>query len=247
MSTIPQDVAELAPDGDTGLACRIARRDERAFESMMRANNRLLYRLARSILKDDAEAEDAVQEAYFAAYRNIGSFRGSAKLSTWLARIVINEAYARLRRQRHAGAVVPLESSARAVHHGPYLEEGSMTDETVERPEAGALRAELRQLLERRIDQLPEQFRTVFILRDVEEMSVEETAECLDVPPATVRTRAFRARALLRESLSRDLDVATTNAFGFAGERCDRIVSAVLGRLRSTSRDGKLSALEAPC
>src|SRR5262249_35474008 len=100
------------------------------------------------------------------------------------------------------------------------------------RPEAAALRAELRRLLERRIDALPEQFRTVFILRDVEEMSVEETAECIDVPPATVRTRAFRARALLRESLSRDIDMATVNAFGFAGERCDRIVAIVLDRLR---------------
>ena len=94
------------------------------------------------------------------------------------------------------------------------------------------MRAELRGLLERRIDALPEQFRVVFVLRDVEEMSVEETAECLDVPPATVRTRAFRARALLRESLSRDLDAVTVDAFGFAGERCDRIVASVLQRVR---------------
>jgi len=110
-----------------------------------------------------------------------------------------------------------------------------MADEFVGRPEATVLRSELRRLLEEKIDALPEQFRTVFILRDVEELSVEETAECLDVPQATVRTRAFRARALLRESLSRDIDVATVNAFGFAGERCDRIVSGVLGRLRSRS------------
>ena len=107
-----------------------------------------------------------------------------------------------------------------------------MAESTGERPEAAAMRAELRGLLERRIDALPEQFRVVFVLRDVEEMSVEETAECLEVPPATVRTRAFRARALLRESLSRDLDAVTVDAFGFAGERCDRIVAHVLERVR---------------
>ena len=107
-----------------------------------------------------------------------------------------------------------------------------MVEGTAERPEAAAMRAELRRMLERRIDALPEQFRIVFMLREVEEMSVEETAECLDVPAATVRTRAFRARALLRESLSRDLDAATVDAFGFAGERCDRIVANVLERAR---------------
>lgn len=227
--------AQGSPD-DAELARRIGERDERAFEVMMRAHNRMLYRVARSILKDDAEAEDAVQEAYLAAYHHIGGFRGGAKLSTWLARIVINEAYARLRKQKRASVVVPLGAST---HEGersePRNEEQTMADETTERPEAAAMRAELRRLLERRIDALPEQFRTAFILRDVEEMSVEEAAECLDVPPATVRSRAFRARALLRESLSREIDVATVNAFGFAGARCDRIVENVLARVRSSN------------
>ena len=108
-----------------------------------------------------------------------------------------------------------------------------MADETMERPDAAAMRAELRRMLERRIDELPEQFRTVYVMRDVEELSVEETAQCLDLPPATVRTRAFRARALLREALARDIDTATLDAFGFAGERCDRIVAHVLQRVRS--------------
>ena len=219
-ATAPQE----RPD-DAELARRIGERDERAFEAMMRAHNRMLYRLARSILRDDAEAEDAVQDAYLAAYRNIAGFRGGAKLSTWLARIVINESYARLRKQKRASVVVPFESV-------PGAEEGIMAEAGGERPEAAAMRAELRELLERRIDALPEQFRVVFVLRDVEEMSVEETAECLEVPPATVRTRAFRARALLRESLSRDLDAVTVDAFGFAGERCDRIVANVLERVR---------------
>jgi RNA polymerase sigma-70 factor (ECF subfamily) len=222
--------AQPRPD-DAELARRIGQRDERAFEAVMRAHNRMLYRIARSILKDDAEAEDAVQEAYLAAYRGIATFRGGAKLSTWLARIVINEAYGRLRKQKRA-VVVPLEAALRRDEGEPRLEEGIMPGDTVEQPDAAAMRAELRRMLEHRIDALPDQFRTVFMLRDVEEMSVDETAQCLDVPPATVRTRAFRARALLREALSRDLDAATVDAFGFDGRRCDRIVESVLERVR---------------
>ena len=118
-----------------------------------------------------------------------------------------------------------------------------MADNHAEQPDAAAMRAELRRLLERQIDALPEQFRTVFVLRDVEELSVEETAECLDVPAATVRTRAFRARALLRESLSREIDTATVDAFGFAGARCDRIVSNVLEWVRGDVQgDGPYAA-----
>jgi RNA polymerase sigma-70 factor (ECF subfamily) len=223
-----QSTAAILND-DLELARRIRDRDERAFEAVMRTHNRMLFRLARSILKDDAEAEDALQDAYLAGYRNIGSFRGGSKLSTWLARIVINEAYARLRKGRRRAAVIPLEPADRSGDPGNIrFEESAMADETTERPEAAAIRAEIRRMLERRIDDLPEQFRTVFMLRDVEELSVEETAECLDVPPATVRTRAFRARALLREALARDIDAATVDAFGFAGERCDRIVAKVL-------------------
>lgn len=220
-------------DDDISLARRIGGRDERAFESMMRTHNRLLYRLARSILHDDAEAEDAVQDAYLAAYRNIGSFRGGARLSTWLARIAINEAYARLRKRRFEAVVVPLPSSD-SLDRAPSPGDALMSVATAELPEQSAMRAELRRLLESHIDALPEPFRVVFMLRDVEEMSVDETAECLDLPAATVRTRAFRARALLRASLARDVDTATTEAFGFAGERCDRIVAGVFARLRST-------------
>jgi len=223
--------APLQPDDDVDLARRVGERDERAFESLMRAHNRMLFRLARSILRDDAEAEDALQEAYLAAYRNIATFRGGARLSTWLARIVINEAYGRLRKRPRAATVISLDGTGRAGE--PRAEEGTMVDETTERPEVAAERAELRRMLERRIDELPEQFRTVFVLREVEELSVEETAACLDLPPATVRTRAFRARALLRAALARDVDAATVDAFGFAGERCDRIVANVLRATRN--------------
>jgi RNA polymerase sigma-70 factor (ECF subfamily) len=224
----------LTQDDDLALARRIGARDDRAFEAVMRAHNRMLFRIARSILKDDAEAEDALQEAYLAGYRKIASFRGGAKLSTWLARIVINEAYARLRKRSRPASVIPLEPAVRSGEFGgSRSEEDIMADETLERPEAAAVRAELRRMLERRIDELPEQFRTVFVMREVEELSVEETAACLDLPPATVRTRAFRARALLRDALAREIDAATVDTFGFDGARCDRIVAGVLNAARS--------------
>jgi RNA polymerase sigma-70 factor (ECF subfamily) len=219
-----------APSGAAGGPCGNARE----FERVMRRHNRMLFRIARSILNDDAEAEDALQEAYLAAFRNIGSFQGGAKMSTWLARIVINEALGRVRKRDRGAVVVPFAVL------GPGeagREEDSMADPTAEPPDAAAMRGELRRLLERRIDELPAQFRTVFILRDVEEMTVEEAAECLDIPEATVRTRAFRARTLLRESLSRDIDFATLRAFEFAGQRCDRIVATVLARLQASDAD----------
>ena len=115
--------------------------------------------------------------------------------------------------------------------------EADVADELTESPSTSVLRGEIRRILERRIDELPMSFRTVFVMREVDEMSVQETAECLSISPATVRTRLFRARALLREALARDLDVATPDVFGFAGARCDRIVAAVLARAFSEPSD----------
>ena len=221
-----------APDAldDVELAHRIGQRDERAFELLMRRHNRMLYRIARSILRDDTEAEDAVQDAYLAAFRNIGAFRGGSRLSTWLARVVINESYGRLRKRKRAGTVLPFDAVSVAPLGDGHAEEGAMTESRAEGPDAAASRGEVRRMLERNIDALPDQFRTAFILREVEEMSVDEAAACLAVPAATVRSRAFRARALLREAMAREVDVATVQAFGFAGERCDRIVAGVLAR-----------------
>jgi RNA polymerase sigma-70 factor (ECF subfamily) len=234
---IPRQAADLRVE-DIATSARIADGDAQTLERVMRSHNRMLFRIARSILENDAEAEDALQEAYLAAFRNVGSFHGNSKMSTWLARIVMNEALGRLRKRHRAAVVVPF---AGRDPDDPSEEEDAMADPTAEPPEAAALRGELRRLLERRIDELPAQFRTVFILRDIEEMTVEETAECLDIPAATVRTRAFRARALLRESLARDIDFATLKAFEFAGERCDRIVAGVLARLRASGDSGAKS------
>ena len=200
--------------------------DRVEFEALMRRHNRMLFRTARAILHDDAEAEDVLQEAYIKAYGAIGSFRGEAKLSTWLARIVANEALQRLRKQNRRNAIVPLHSSD-AIEEVNEIPEGSMS----KTPERSAERAEVRKLLEKRIDALPDAYRPVFMLRAVEELSVEEVAEVLHIPAATVRTRFFRARSLLRESLASEIDLACEDAFGFDGERCDRIVAAVMARI----------------
>jgi RNA polymerase sigma-70 factor (ECF subfamily) len=217
----------VQPD-DTELAARIAGRDQGAFEMLMRRHNGKLFRVARSILKDDADAEDAVQEAYLEAYRHIGEFRGGAQLSTWLTRIVINQALMRVRKQKREHVVLSFNDRRAPA---PETGEADVADARTESPSSAALRAEIRRLIERRIDELPVAFRTVFIMREVEDMSVEQTAACLSIPPATVRTRLFRARTLLRESLAREIDMATLDVFGFAGERCDRIVATVLDRV----------------
>jgi RNA polymerase sigma-70 factor (ECF subfamily) len=212
---------------DGELARRVAAGDELAFEVLMRKHNRMLYRVARAVLRDDAEAEDALQLAYLHVYQAIGSYRGESRLSTWLTRIVVNEALMRLRKLRGEGMVIPLESMA----GGSDMAMIEHIESSAELPDAAAMRGETRLLIERHIDALPEVFRTVFVLRALEELSVEETAASLDIPEATVRTRFFRARGLLREALAREIDVATGEAFAFDGARCDRIVSAVLGRI----------------
>ncbi|HEU0198838.1 MAG TPA: RNA polymerase sigma factor [Burkholderiaceae bacterium] len=222
----------VAPDqSDFALARQVAAGDLRAFEQIMRRHNRMLYRTARSILRDDTEAEDCLQSAYLLAYRAIASFAGHAKLSTWLARIVINEALARKRQTARRGVVVPIDG---ATDTDDLAQAGAFAAARVSQtpgPEHEAMRHELGVLIERRIDALPEVFRGVFVLRAIEELSVEETAALLDIPEATVRTRFFRARGLLRESLAQDVDTALDSAFAFAGARCDRIVAAVLDRL----------------
>lgn len=226
MQTAPHPVADpKTPDPE--LARRVADGDREAFKVMMKRHNQALFRTARAILKNDEEAEDSVQESWLLAHRSMGSFRGDAKLSTWLVRIAVNESLGRLRRSRRSAEVIPMSVDDTDV---PMQE--NMPDEShAAAPEVQALRGEVRKLIESRIDKLPDAFRTVFVLRAVEEMSVEETAAALDIPQATVRTRFFRAKSLLRESLSREMDVAVEGAFSFLGERCDRIAAAVLARL----------------
>src|SRR5688572_8323666 len=214
---------------DTELIEAVREGDLRALETLMRRHNRTLYRTARAILGDDAEAEDAVQEAYLRAYRGLAGFRGEAKLSTWLVRIVANEALMRRRRRARTAAVVPLDATAASTEEWNSL----MSDRPG--PEQDASRAEMRRMIEARIDGLPDSYRAVFVLRALEELSVEETAGVLQIPEATVRTRFFRARALLREGLAREVDRGLEEAFAFAGERCDRIVANVLAAVKRST------------
>ena len=211
---------------DVDLAQRIAHGDSAAFEVIMRRHNRALFRTARAILRDDAEAEDALQEAYIKAYRMMAEFRGESRLSTWLGRIVANEALMRLRKSVRRSGIIPFQSSA-------TTEEVNQISDTAmhQGPEISAQRAEMRKLIEAKIDALPDAYRPVFMLRAVEEFSVEETADILHIPAATVRSRFFRARSLLREALAKEVDFACEDAFAFAGSRCDRIVANVLERI----------------
>ncbi len=225
-------VATVAPDtlDDAALVNRVAGGDQGAFETIMRRHNRRLYRLARATLRDDAEAEDALQEAYIAAYRALPTFRGESMLSTWLSRLVLNECLGRLRRAARRQNIFPI-----AGQHSDFDLDTMATDDR-ETPDQAAGRSEMRALLERKLDALPESFRVVFVLRCVEELSVEETSACLGIPEATVRSRLFRARSLLREALAQEVDLAERDVFEFGGDHCDRVVAGVLRRLAGERR-----------
>ncbi|WP_367717096.1 RNA polymerase sigma factor [Nitratireductor sp. GISD-1A_MAKvit] len=213
---------------DTELARRAAQKDGAAFEAIMRRHNQLLFRTARGIVRSDGEAEDVAQEAWMQAWRALAGFRAESKLSTWLVRITVNEALGRLRRK--SAQIIPLEKAMMSSDNDTRK---ALTEAPDQGPEHAVERSQLRALIEARIAVLPETFRCVFMLRAIEEMSVDEVAEVLDIPAATVRTRYFRARALLRESLAQEMDFAIGEAFSFAGERCDRIVAGVMVRARA--------------
>ena len=183
---------------DVGLVQHVQRGNSAAFGVLMRRYNRRLYRTARAILKDDGGAEDALQEAYVAAYRHIGDFRGDAAIGTWLTRIVVNQALQALRKTRRERVVVPFDETADAESLAEVADAPGGT------PENLMLRAEMRRLIERKIDQLPESYRTVFMLREVEGMTVEETAAVLDVSPQTVARDWTFAKAWLRRELKRN-------------------------------------------
>lgn len=217
---------------DLDIVKRVLDGDSIGFELIMRRYNRRLYRIARGVLHNDSDAEDVVQDAYIKAYENLGRFQGKGPLSAWLAKITVNEALGRLRR-----AGIP--SNCISFDDPEEKEEANfMADfiSSLPTPEQNVARGELRRLLETAIDALPDAYRMVFIMCGVEEMSVAETADCLDVEPATVKTRYHRARKILQQQLSGLVDSTAGEAFSFDGVRCDRIVSGVLRRLQSNDR-----------
>jgi RNA polymerase sigma-70 factor (ECF subfamily) len=218
--------ATPAASDDAELAARAVARDASAFRAIMQRHNRRLYRIARGILRDNTEAEDAVQDAYVSAFTNLASYRGESTLATWLSRIVMNEALERLRRRRPTVDLAALESvrSEAEIIQFPL---STPSDD----PERTMAQRQILQLVEQATDNLPEVLRLVFVTRVIEGMSVEETSELLSIKPETVKTRLHRARQLVRDQLDKQIGPVLMDAFPFAGRRCDRMTEAVMTRL----------------
>lgn len=219
-------VAVTVVSSDAELVRRALARDGSAFRIIMKAHNQRLYRLARGVVRNDSEAEDIVQEGYVRAFMHLDSFRGDSTLATWLSRIVINEALGRLRKKRRA------------------LEQSMSGDPTIEAkviqfplnannddPERTMAQRQILEFVERATDNLPDAYRTVFVARVIEGLSIDETAELLGIRPETVKTRLFRARKLVRRQLDEQIGPVLMDAFPFAGRRCERLTLAVLERI----------------
>lgn len=217
---------ELSTDDDR-LLDRARQKDREAIRLIIKQHNRRLYRIARSIVRNDFDAEDVLQEAYVRAFASLDGFRGEARIGTWLARIVIHEALGFIRRRRPA-IDIDLVAASPSLHAEiiPFPGANRVPD-----PETTMAQTEIRVLLERAIDRLPPPFREVLIARLVEGMSVADTAELFGIPSQTVKTRLFRARALLRAEMERHIGPALDNVFPFDGERCERLTVSVLTRL----------------
>lgn len=221
---------DFAALGDRGLALRCAARDGAAIRFVIAANNQRLFRAAWSVLNNRAEAEEAVQAAYLSAFANIGAFEGRSTLSTWLTRIVLNEALGRRRAEQRRRRHLEREGVAMLDDYREALMRGS----AVEDPDATLAREQIRKLLEQAVAGLPETFRSVFVLRDIEGLSGEETAELLGLPVATVKTRLHRSRRRLQETLAPDVKTMLSGTFPFAGSDCAAMAERVLAQLGLT-------------
>ena len=222
--------AELGDRSDEELVALARQGGENAVRVLIKRNNRRLFRAARAVMRNDAEAEDVVQEAYVLAFTKLDSFRGGAQFSTWLTRIALNEALGRVRRRRPTAELSELDVAA-----GPQGGSVIMFPTSLTPPAADAelARGQVREFLEKAVDDLPDAFRTVFILRDVEEMSVEETANQLSLKPETVKTRLHRARRLMRAAVEKRVAATFSELFPFDGARCEGMADRVVERLRA--------------
>jgi RNA polymerase sigma-70 factor (ECF subfamily) len=219
---------------DEGLVELARAGEQAAFRIITQRFNRRLYRVARGILGDDGEAEDVVQETYLRAFNHLAGFRGESRLATWLTRIAINEALGRKRKRRPMVDVDNLDVLEGQGEARVLIFPGARAGN----PETDASRSEVRRLLERAVDALPEPFRIVFVMREIEELSVEETASHLQIRPETVKTRLHRARGLLREALEQQLGSVLRDTYSFDGERCARMTRTVLLRLGHAPKRG---------
>jgi RNA polymerase sigma-70 factor (ECF subfamily) len=208
------DVISRIRTGETGL-----------YEMLMRRYNQRVFRVIRSVVRNDDEAEDVLQDAWVRAYEHLEQFAGRSSFSTWVCRIAFHEA---LTRTRHSKRWTPLVNA-----EGDIMAEAERRQTTLETPEMQAGRGELGRMLQAAVDALPETYRSVFVLREVEQLSTVETAECLELSEEAVKTRLHRSRALLRRNLESRLGSAITETYAFLGARCDRVVTLVLQRIRA--------------
>jgi RNA polymerase sigma-70 factor (ECF subfamily) len=213
--------APSAISGDMQLVRRALARESDAFRAIMKTHNQRLYRIARGVVRNDSEAEDIVQEAYVRAFAHLDAFRGDSSLGTWLSRIVINEALGRLRKRRRTVAMP----------ENPQAEIIQFPLNPSDDPERTMAQRQILKLVEQATDSLPDVYRTVFVARVIEGLSIEETADLLGVRPETIKTRLHRARALVRKALDDQIGPVLLDAFPFAGRRCERLTSAVMRRL----------------
>ena len=225
MAEMDRALWEAIPDEE--VVRRVRAGETALYEILMRRYNQRLYRVGRSILRNEADAEDVMQETYVRAYEHLAEFRGSAQFSTWLTRIAIHEALARVRKRARTDDFDALPNAE--LHMTPRNTAFS------DNPEHQTYDHELKVILEHAVDRLPEDYRSVFVLRIVEELSIAETAECLDLTIETVKTRLHRSRALLRNQLQRRAGIVAKEVFPFHLSRCDRVVENVFRRIRSMS------------
>ena len=224
MTTPIETVISQDPLSDEEVVARVLAGETSMFEIVMRRYNQLLYRVARSVLRNDSEAEDVMQDAYVRAYEHLDQFAGRAKFSTWLTRIAVHEALAR---HRHGNRYQELEAMPKR--------DGDPIDGLASmalNPEQEASNSEIRSLLEDAVERLPDAYRTVFMLRDIEEMSTTDTANALEISEENVKVRLHRARALLRKSLYDRAGMERKEAFNFHAVRCDRVVKNVFERIQ---------------
>ena len=218
------------PLSDVALVTAARTGDEAAIRQLIRRNNLRLFRVARAVLRDDAEAEDVVQATYISAFTHLSGFRGDAAFSTWLTRIALNDALTRRRRQRPKVDIAMIDEQAQRSGADVIPFPLSLVPPS---PEAETSRGEMRALLEECIDALPKAFRIVLVLRDIEELSIEETATFLAIKPQTVKTRQHRARRQLRAMLEERLSPLFSDVFPFDGQRCVDMAGRVVARLRA--------------
>lgn len=221
-------ILKVQPPSETQLVDAARHGQEAAVRELIRRNNHRLFRVARAVLRNDGEAEDVVQAAYVRAFTGLANFRGEAAFSTWLTRIALNEALGRKRRQKNRVEVEMLDEELQGGEVIPFPL--SLAPQS---PESESGRAEMRALLEECIDTLPEPFRLVLVMRDIEDLTTEETANFLGIKPQTVKTRLFRARRQIRETLAVRLSPVFSEVFPFDGQRCVDMAGRVVAVLKT--------------